>query len=313
MMSGCGERPENAGLETVSMAFQPWPGYGLWYLARDKGFCKAEGIDLFIVDAPLDSDRRDALKLGMLDCEAGTVDLLVSKRAQGVPVKAVMEIDESNGADGIVAMPDIGKVEDLAGRSIVLAQDDVGDAFVSYLLDKKGIPRDKVRIVLCKPDEAATTFLNDGADAVATWEPQLSEALKRAGSRILVTSRDEPGIIVDTLNVREDVLRTRPKAVKALMRSWFRALEYYTKNPKESSEIIGRYYGMSPEDYRKATAGWVWEPYNGQVEQGQDAQLKGLFASIARIKYHNKRIGEQPDPSGAFNMGLIKELYEDSR
>ena len=130
---GCVPQEKKPDLISINIAFQQWVGYGLFYLAQEKGFCKEEGIDLVFVDEQLDSARRDAFKAGMLDCEGGTIDLLVSKSSQDTPIVAVMEIDQSFGGDAIVADKNIKKLEDLIGKRVAMSRDDVGETFVSVL------------------------------------------------------------------------------------------------------------------------------------------------------------------------------------
>ncbi|MCX5715157.1 MAG: ABC transporter substrate-binding protein, partial [Candidatus Omnitrophica bacterium] len=71
--AGCRPKPKEARLTRVSIAFQNWVGYGPLYLAQEKGFFKDEGIELVFIDEQLDAARGDALRAGMLDCEAGTI------------------------------------------------------------------------------------------------------------------------------------------------------------------------------------------------------------------------------------------------
>jgi len=56
---------------------------------------------LVLIDEQLYSARRNAFKQGMLDCEAGTLDLLVSKATQDMPMAMVMELKVFNTAAGI--------------------------------------------------------------------------------------------------------------------------------------------------------------------------------------------------------------------
>ncbi|MFZ0034759.1 MAG: ABC transporter substrate-binding protein, partial [Sedimentisphaerales bacterium] len=219
LFPGCGKKPQEQELTSITIAFQEWVGYGLFYLAQEKGFCKEEGIEIVFIDEQLDSARRDALKQGMLDCEAGTLDLLISKAAQDTPIVGVMEIDQSFGGDGIVAAGDIKKLEDLIGKKVALARDDVGETFISTLFYQNGLSLNNVIIVPKLPEEVSQAFLNGGADACVTWEPQLTEALKRPGSHILTSSKEHTGIIIDTLNVRRDLAENNPGLVKRLMRS----------------------------------------------------------------------------------------------
>ncbi len=309
---GCTARPKEVKLTRVNIAFQDWVGYGPLYLAEEKGFCKKEGIELVFIDEQLDSARGDAFNAGMLDCEAGTIDLLVAKRAQDIPVVAVLEIDYSFGGNGIVATKNIQKLEDLIGKKVVFSRDDVSETFISYLFYKSGLSLNDLIIVGRRPEEVAQAFLKGEADAVATWEPWLSSALELPDSHILVSSKDEPGIIIDTLNIREDILKNNPALVKGLMRCWFKAIEYYQENSQEASEIIARYYNLTPEEYRKQLEGLRWLAYAEQLSSERyDAQVD-VFNTITEIKFTNGRISKKPDARSALNQELLKGLYENS-
>ncbi len=310
--TGCKQRSEEAGIEKVSIAFQKWVGYGPLYLAKEKGFFKEEGIELVFIDEQLDSARRDAFKQGMLDCEAGTIDLLVSKRAQDTPIVAVLEIDHSLGSDGIVATEEIRTIEDLIGKKVAFARDNVGETFISYLFYKKGLSLEDITIVPKGPDDADAwlTFLNGEVDAAVTWEPWLSKAAERPGGHILISTKDEPKIIIDTLNVREDIVKNNPELVKGLMRGRFKALKYYKENPVEASEIIARHYDITPEKYRIQVEGLLWEIYATQIRSDEEREWIKAFNIISELKFMNGRIPKKPDVERSMNRNLLKELYE---
>jgi len=310
---GCARQSADTRLPRMTLAMQGFVGYGLFYLVKDKGFDKEEGVDLVFVDEQLDSARRDAFKQGMLDCEAGTLDLLIAKRSQGAPIAAVMALDRSYGADGVVAVAEIDTVKDLAGKKVALARGDVGETFLMYLLRKEDIPFDKVTIVSKRPEEVAQAFLDGEADAAVTWEPQLSQALTRSDSHLIITSKDIPELIVDTLNVREDFIKKNPRAVKALMRAWFKAVKYYSAHPLEASGMISNYYGMRADEYRKSVEGLLWFDYTSQDDAAEYTALVAAFDEVAELKYMNGMIAERPAAKDAINTELLKGLYEDRR
>lgn len=295
---------------SFSIAFQDWVGYGLFYLAEEKGFMREEGIELFFVDEPLDSARRDALKEGMLDFEAGTLDLLVSKAALHTPVVAVMKTDHSFGADGIVASEKIKTLADLVGKRVALTRDDVGETLLSVLFHDAGLPFNRVIVVPRSPEEVAQAFLSGDADACVTWEPSLSKVLQRPGAHLLMSTRDHPGIIIDTLNVREDLFKKDPDSVKKVMRGWFRALQYYREHPLEASEIIAKHYKITPEKYRKAVEGLQWEDYNSQKAPGVVKVWADIFHKVSVVKSANGRISQEPDSRGFLDHTLLETLYE---
>ncbi|MDO8536317.1 MAG: ABC transporter substrate-binding protein [Candidatus Omnitrophota bacterium] len=310
---GCTHVAQQPKLVPINIAFQKWVGYGPFYLADEKGFFKDEGIKLLFVDEQLDSARRDAFIAGMLDCEAATLDLLISKVAQNAPLTAVMKIDYSYGADAIVANQDIAKLEDLADKKISLARDDVGDTFVSTLFYKKVILPYSAAFVFVRPEEAAKTFLNGESDACATWEPYVSEALKKPGAHIIASTREYPGIIVDTLNVRNDLIKKEPAIIKKLLRGWFRAVKYYNEHPDESSRIIAKYFNISPEQYRKQVTGLKWYSYEEQKTDLGKKEWADIAALLTEVKLLNGRIPRRMDNSRLITYDFVDSLYEDSK
>jgi NitT/TauT family transport system substrate-binding protein len=315
MSGGCAKKPPEPKLTPVTIAFHNWVGRGLFYLAQEKGFFKEdkEGIDLIFVDEQLDSSRRDAFEQGMLDLEAGTLDLLVSKAAQGVPLTAVMNIDQSSGADAIIAAANIRNLEDLAGKKVALAKNDSGEMFLSALLYKNNLSVNNVIIVPAPPEEVSEIFLEGQADACVTWEPQVSKALKRKGSHILASTKEYPDIVIATLNVRKDLLERNPALIKKVMRAWFKALGYYREHPLEASEIISGYYGISPERYRKRVEGIRWEDYEEQVNNLVYKKWTDAFNLIVEVKSANGRIFRKPEASNCLNHELLEKLYEDGK
>jgi NitT/TauT family transport system substrate-binding protein len=312
-LPGCGKKPQEPKLTSITIAFQEWVGYGLFYLADEKGFFKEEGIELVFVDEQSDLARRDAFKQGMLDCEAGTLDLLISKAAQDTPIVGVMKIDRSFGSDGIVAVGDIKKLEDLIGKRVALTRDNVGETFISALFHKNGLSLNNVIIVPEQPEEVSQAFLNGEADACVTWEPQLTKALKRPGSHILTSTKEHEAIIIDTLNVRRDLVENNPGLVKRLMRGWFKALDFYNEHPNEGSEIIAKYYKITPEQYRKQVEGLLWETFEKQEYFSKYKEWVKVFDEIAELKLANGRIPQKPDAAKFLNHTLLEKLYEDSK
>lgn len=310
---GCAKNITEEKLERINIAFQEWVGYGPLYLAADKGFFKDEGIEVVFIDEQLDSARRDAFKRGMLDCEAGTIGLLVSKRAEDTPIVAVMEIDISLGGDGIVATEDIKRIEDILGKRVVFARDDVGETFISYIFHKKGLNMDDVTIIPSQSERVAQVFLDGEADVAVTWEPWLSIAAQRPGAHILITTKDEPGTIIDVLSVREDLLEDNPELIKKLMRGWFRAVKYYEEHPQEASGIIAKHYDLTPEQYRRRITGLGWSGYENQIEPKKLDEWFAVFNIIAEIKFINRRISKKPDAQEAIKRRLLRRLYEDSQ
>ncbi|MBF0384299.1 MAG: ABC transporter substrate-binding protein [Candidatus Omnitrophica bacterium] len=305
----CNNNPPPKKLDMVNLAFQKWVGYGPFFLGKELGIFKDEGIDLNIVDEPLDSARREAFKEGMLDAEAGTIDLLVSKLAYDTPITMVLEIDYSFGADGIVVDGTINNIFDLKGKKVGLVRDDVGEMFISYVFNENGLSLNDISSVPTSPEEIVKLFTEKEVDAVVTWEPNLSLCLKREGSRILVTTKNNPGVIIDVLSFRNEIIKNNPQLAMRLMRGWFKSLKYYRENPAESSRIIAPHYGLKPEEYQAQVLGLRWLNYEDQNSEREFKEWEKAFNFISDIKHKNVRIPVIPKADTAINTSLLRSLY----
>jgi NitT/TauT family transport system substrate-binding protein len=303
-------KEEEQKIEQVNIAFQTWVGYGPFYLAKEKGFFKEQCIELLIVNETLDSARADAFKSKILDFEAGTLDLLISKRSKGVPVVTVIKLDYSFGGDAIVVSKDIKTIQELKGKEISFVKDNASDTFLSYVLKENGMSFEDIIIDSKAPDQVLESFLNKDSVAVVTWEPWVSKALEgRAGSHVLVSTKEIPDLIIDTLNVREDLIENKPELVKKVMRAWFKAIEYYKANSIEGSKIISKYYKITPEQYRERVKGLEWPDYKKQVELASKNKLEQVFESTLELKQMPGKL----DKEKSINMELLETLYEDSK
>ncbi len=94
---------------SLKLGHSTWVGYGPFYIARDKGFFKEEGVDVELVimeDTPI---KMGALMAGQLDLVASTVDEFPVYMKPGIGVHYVLAVDNSKGGDGIAANKDIAR------------------------------------------------------------------------------------------------------------------------------------------------------------------------------------------------------------
>ena len=301
--------------DTMSLNLQTWVGHGPIYLAIEKGFFEEENLIVDIVHDEISKNRNFAFKQGILDAEGSSIDLLIHKRNEDVPVVAVLKIDASVGADGIVSTSSINEIKDLKGKDIALERKNVGEAFLSYLLNKEGMSLDDVTIIpVGGGDEAAKTFLENKVDAAVTWEPWLTTVKQSSNMNyhVLTTTKEEPGIIVDILVVREDYLKQNPQAVKKFLRGWFKALDYVKENTEESIGIMANVYGMDPETYKGAIEGLKWPSYEENLQDFDpyEGTLHDVYKRLSDIFFQSNSISKTVESQQVINVDVLKTLYD---
>jgi NitT/TauT family transport system substrate-binding protein len=242
---------------TFRVGFNTWVGYGPFYVAKEKGFFKEEGLDVDLQRIEGTGDRRAALIAGRVEALGSTVDDLVVGASQGVPAKMVLGIDQSNGADGIVAVNSIKDIKDLKGKTIAVQPGFVNHFFLLYLLDKNGLSPNDVKIEAMEPDAAGLAFVAKKIDVAVTFEPHLSEAKKRPDGSVLITSAAPiaEGVIVDNFIVRNDVIQSRRGDVEKFIRAWFKAVQYCKSNPDDANAIIAKAFDLKPSEIPEMLAG----------------------------------------------------------
>ena len=299
-------------LPKFKLSVNSWVGYAPFYLAKEKDIFKQEGVDVDIVVMDDTAQRKAAMINGDVDGLGDTVDLLVTERDEKVPAVSVMQNDFSNGADGIVAIDSIKTIQDLKGKKIAVQKNFVSESFLNYVLKKNGLSPSDVIMIDMEAGAAGAAFVAGKVDAAVTFEPWLSKAKERKNGHVLVSSSDVPGVVVDTLSINETYLKNNQEVVKKVMRSWFKALEYYKNNQEESNLIMSKYYKISPQEFSDMISGLEWPNLDQNIAYFGKEPGKGQIFDVANtfitIFTENKQIKTVPDMSKAINQRLLLEL-----
>jgi NitT/TauT family transport system substrate-binding protein len=173
------------------------------------------------------------------------------------PYACVMAVDESHGADGIVANKDIKSIADLKGKTVAFPKGTVSEFFLNVLLRQAGLKESDLKTVELGADDAGNSFLMQEVDAAVTWEPYLTQGKQAPHGHLLADSSETPGLIVDCLLTKTRVLEARLPEFRALARAWDEAVHYAEAHPDEANQIMARHVGGGddPAAFAKALKG----------------------------------------------------------
>src|SRR5215204_3533921 len=223
----------------VAIGISGWTGFAPLTLAKEAGIFKNNGLDVTIKKIP-QASRHLAIQSGDIQCAATTVETWVVWNASGVATKQIFQLDKSYGADGLVVRNDIPAIKDLKGKTVAASAPGTAPYFtLAWFLKKNGLSVKDVTVVNLEPGPAAQAFIAGQNDAAMTYEPYLSSvrAAPQAG-KIIATTLDYP-MVMDTFGCTPKFLSDNPKAAKALVTSYFEALDMIAKDPAKSYEIMG--------------------------------------------------------------------------
>ncbi len=249
MMSACGlvkQEDKTQDTTPIIIGYSQWPGYGLINIADQKGLFAAEGVKVQVVAYLSYSDSLDSLTAGKLDAATLTLPDVISTSANQTPLQVVWALDMSAGGDMLIGRSNLSGPADLKGKRVGFATGTFGELFVREGLKKYGLSESDITVVNMAAEQVPAALDAGEIDAGHTWEPFASQAIQN-GAKALFTSADTPGVIMDVLAFRSDVVEARPDDIRAVVRALSKAMDFWQENPAEGNTIVALANAI-PED-----------------------------------------------------------------
>lgn len=235
--------PTMAEAGKIRLGMTTWVGYGPLFLARDLGYFKEAGVDVELTIIEEAALYMAAVAGGDLEGAASTIDELMKYRSNELCFKYVVALDDSHGGDGVLTQPDVNSLKDLKGKEVGLNEGSVSDFWFSLLLKKDGMTKSDVKVTNLTADDAAASFIAGRIPAAVTWEPHLSLVREKKTGKVLIDSSTTPGAIVDVVALKCDVIANQPKDVEALVKGYYRAVEFIKTDPAKAYDIMAKGVG----------------------------------------------------------------------
>lgn len=214
-------------------------GYRPAIIAQEKNFFKAHGIEVDLSYVDFAQLQQGDFSAGKYDGIGLTLGDFMILSATNPDMQTVMVVDETTGADVVVAQSNIQTLADLKGQKIGANLGGFSEVFVAEMLKQANLTTDDVTLVKFDALEIPQRLRNMAIQAGHTWEPYLSEAIE-LGAHILFTSAQTPGLILDLVAFRGEAIRNRAQDIQAFVRGWSDALNYWEDNLEEGNTIVSQ-------------------------------------------------------------------------
>ncbi len=300
--------------EKVLLATVAWIGYAPFYVAVEKGLFKKYGVEVELKDFADPALIPAALASGGIQGAMYTYDQVINLVANGNDYRVVMPIDYSNGADAIVASKSVKSLADLKGKQVAYPFATCDNLLVAYALQSVGLSESDVQGLDTTPESVAAA-LAGGAAAGATYEPNVSKALKLEvgeGFHTLYTSATAPGLITDILYFPASFIEKNPQTVSAIISGYIDGMKFMQEKPDEAYAVVAKYFSTTVDDVKEQAKGVYNVPVAemaGYFTPRDDA--KSLFTSgklIAEILVKRGQIKASPKIEDTFTTTFISKL-----
>ena len=243
------------GAGPFDIGFDEWIGSAPFFLAAEKGFYR--GIEVRFHRITKEDQRRADLASGRLQMICETTGMFQTGRnTADYAGKLIFALDESRGADGVLATNEIKSVGDLKGKTVAGQSGLPSHLLLIAALAGKGMRITDLNFLNMSLQEAVTAFVSGKADALCAYEPYISSATKgRPGVHLLLSSRDFPGAATHVAIVKEDEIAARREDLEKIYEGWTMAVAYIRDHPDECAELIAKALGVSADEFRQISHG----------------------------------------------------------
>ena len=253
-------------------------------------------IDVVQVDGYIDSIER--YMAGEFDaCTMTNMDALTLPAAAGIDTTALVLGDFSNGNDGIVLRDGLG-LDDLEGRDIHLVEGSVSHYLVARAVERAGLNSEAINIVDTGESALVPGVLSGDMNAIATWNPLLSQALAPRKNRLVFSSSEIPGEILDLMVINTAVMNTHPELGRALVGAWYEIMKTMRSGPKSDAarDFMAEQAGISRQEFEQqlASTEMFYSPGRALALLA-DPELRLNMERVAKFSAQAGLLGEEAD------------------
>ncbi len=309
--AGCTEEAIGSGSK-ITLGYGAFPGGLPWKVAEEQGIFADNGIDVELRYFESITDGNNAMASGALDANNQTLNDTLSMLSGGAkPQKIVTINDTSTGADQIIARPGISGLKDLKGKKIAVEEGIVDHYWLRLALEEVNLSFDDVDLKLLTTDAAATAFVEGQVDATVVYPPFTTTALERKGARAIATTAEFPNACSDHLSVSQEMIKSRPRDVQALVNAWFDTLAWINDNKQAANETLAKLAGVDPKDYDSYAAGLSMFTLQQNVDAftpgTTDKNLNFQAADIADFLTETGLAQKRPETDDLFDDQFVRE------
>lgn len=252
--------------EALRLAISPQIMSALVYVAMDKGFFRAEGLDVTLETYPFGKDALAKVVAGEADVATVAEVPVMWSVLKGGQATVFSIIQATDHDVTVIARKDAGieKPADLVGKRVGLVHGTNHEYFFDLFLGINKIDPASIIIVPVSMSDGADALIGGRIDALSSWVS--ARVTAQAAMPGGIVSFPSDGIYTElwTLAALPDFLKARPEAVRRLLRGLIQAERFAAANRQEAIAIVAPYIKLPP-----AMVDQVWDEFGFGVSLDQ--------------------------------------------
>jgi NitT/TauT family transport system substrate-binding protein len=221
--------------------------HAYYYVALDKGYYKAEGLDVTILrgQGSIDAVKKVASGAAMIGfADAGAI--VLARSNDDIPVK-LLAIIYATPPHAIFALADSGikAPKDLEGKTIADSAFSAIPLIFKAYAEATGIDEQKVKWISADSAALPGLLATDKVDAIGQFtvgQPLLAAAVKPRSLTRLAYKDAGLDYYANGIVATEATIKEIPDVLKAFIRATFKGMHDAFANPTEAGEIMNKYH-----------------------------------------------------------------------
>ncbi len=142
---------------------------------------------------------------------------------------------------------------------------------------------------------------------------QAVAASTRPGTKILFSSKDYRGIIIDIITARRDDLQAHPDKYVKFLRGIYRAVDFAAKNPDKYAELAAPHFGLTPVEVKNIiNTSLAYIPLDKAKallgEPGKPGVLFDTFKTVMQLNLENGAADHNLDAAQQIDSAAISKV-----
>jgi len=241
----------------IRISTNPWVGFTPFIYVQEKGWLENTPFRfIWLVDL---TDNARLYERGFTQGFTATQYELLHFKNKNT-IKPVFLIDRSYGADGIVSNRTIEEIRSTKEKvDVYLEQGSLNEDFFKAFITENNLAEKKFHKIDASQKSMGTLTKTKVPVIIISYQPYLSELLKKGFHPLASTRTMETFFVIDALFLNEQILEGREKELAQLKELFALGVEQLRTNPHEYYETVKGYLeGQSYEEFMATTTQIEW-------------------------------------------------------
>ena len=233
---------------TVRFTWKLKGEYAPLYVALDKGYFKAEGLDVQLAEGNGAQNVLRAVAAGNEKFGYGPAVAAAQAVSQGLPVK-VAALYQTSAPMGVIAFPEtpLKEPKDLEGKRLAISVGETFGDMIRPFTRINNVDLGKIQLIQMDASARTTQFITRKIDVMSVYlSNELPQLEKRVGAKFNVMKVTDFGLNVlgSSMYVSNAFAEQNPDAVKKLLRAIAKGYRDAMANPQEAAKIMEKHMAV---------------------------------------------------------------------